>query len=75
VKNSVNLERALKAAGNAVTVRLYPALGHPDTVLALSAPFRAKAPILDEVAAFLHACAHPVADGGTPSSAAMQHTS
>lgn len=57
VKNSVNLERVLKAAGNPVTVRLYPGLTHPDTVLALSPPFRGKAPILNEAADFLHRAA------------------
>ena len=58
VKNSVNLAAALKAAGNPVTVHLYPGLSHPDTVLALSEPFRGKAPILAEVADFLHAQTH-----------------
>jgi acetyl esterase/lipase len=53
VKNSVNLARVLKQAGNPVTVHLYPGLSHPDTVLALSVPFRGKAPILAEVTDFL----------------------
>jgi acetyl esterase/lipase len=51
--NAVDLDRALRAAGNASTLRLYPTLTHPDTVLALSVPFRGKAPILDEAAAFM----------------------
>lgn len=51
--NSINLDRALRAAGNRSTLRLYPTLAHPDTVLALSIPFRGKAPILSEVTAFL----------------------
>jgi acetyl esterase/lipase len=59
VKNSVNLDRALKAAGNPVTLRLYPGLSHSDTVLALSVPFRGKAPILNEVTAFLEKVAAP----------------
>jgi acetyl esterase/lipase len=57
VFNSVNLARDLKAAGNPVTVRLYPTLTHPDTVLALSVPFRGKAPILAETVDFLKAAA------------------
>ena len=57
VKNSVNLNRELTKAGNPVTIHLYPGLSHPDTVLALSVPFRGKAPILAEVADFLHKAA------------------
>ena len=52
-RNAVSLDRALRAAGNASTLRLYPDLSHPDTLLALSVPFRGKAPILDETTAFL----------------------
>jgi acetyl esterase/lipase len=55
VHNAVNLDRALRQAGNASTLHLYPSLSHPDTVLALSIPFRGKAPILAETADFLHA--------------------
>jgi acetyl esterase/lipase len=55
VHNAVNLDRALKQAGNASTLHLYPGLSHPDTVLALSVPFRGKAPILAETVDFLHA--------------------
>lgn len=51
--NAVNLDRALRASGNASTLSLYPGLAHPDTVLALSVPFRGKAPILDDAAAFM----------------------
>jgi acetyl esterase/lipase len=53
VKNSINLDRALTGAGNPSTLRLYPGLSHPDTVLALSVPLRGRAPILAEVTDFL----------------------
>lgn len=53
--NSINLDRALREAGNRSTLHLYPGLSHPDTVLALSVPFRGKAPILEEVTGFLRA--------------------
>lgn len=53
--NSVNLDRALLAAGNRSTLHLFPGLSHPDTVLALSVPFRGKAPILSEMTAFMKA--------------------
>jgi dipeptidyl aminopeptidase/acylaminoacyl peptidase len=55
--NSINLDKALRAAGNRSTLHLYPGLDHPATVLALSVPFRGKAPILEEAAAFLHQAA------------------
>lgn len=48
VHNAVNLDRALREAGNASTLRLYPLLSHTDTAAALSIPFRGKAPILAE---------------------------
>ena len=54
VHNAVNLDRALRQAGNASTLHLFPTLTHPDTALALSVPFRGKAPILAETAQFLH---------------------
>jgi hypothetical protein len=34
-------------------VRLYPHLGHVGILLALSKPFRGKAPVLGDMAAFL----------------------
>jgi acetyl esterase/lipase len=51
--NAVNLDKALRAAGNPSTLRLYAGLKHPDTALALSVPFRVKAPILAEMSAFV----------------------
>ena len=51
--NAINLDKALRATGNRSTLRLYPGLTHTDTAVALSIPFRGKAPILDEVTAFL----------------------
>lgn len=50
---SVRMGRALEAAGARAEVRIHQDLTHTDTVLALSRPFRRKAPILDEVAGFL----------------------
>ncbi len=50
---SVRMARALEAAGAKAEVKIFQALNHSDTVLALSRPFRGKAPILDEVSGFL----------------------
>jgi len=52
-KNSINLAAALQATGVAVTLKLYPKLGHADTVAALSIPARGRAPILADIAAFI----------------------
>jgi acetyl esterase/lipase len=52
-KNSINLAAALKVLGAQVTLKLYPRLGHADTVAALSIPARGRAPTLADIAAFV----------------------
>ncbi len=52
-KNSRNLATALGARGVPVTLRLYPKLGHADTVAALSKAARGRAPTLADIAAFV----------------------
>ena len=52
-KNSINLAAALRAKGDAVTLRLYPGLKHADTVAALSIPARGRAPTLADITAFV----------------------
>jgi len=52
-KNSVNLAAALNALAVPVTLKLYPKLTHSDTVAALSAPLRGRAPILADIRGFL----------------------
>jgi acetyl esterase/lipase len=52
-RNSRNLAAALRAQGVAVELELFPELGHADTVAALSKPARGRAPILDEIRAFV----------------------
>jgi hypothetical protein len=49
----VNLAAALRARGDAVTLKLYPKLRHADTVAAMSLPARGRAPTLPDVAAFI----------------------
>lgn len=51
--NAKNLAAALKAAGSSADVKLYPDLGHIGIILALSKPFRGKAPVLDDTTTFL----------------------
>jgi acetyl esterase/lipase len=52
-RNARNLAAALRAAGAAATLLMYPKLGHGDTVAALSEPARRRAPILREVGSFI----------------------
>ena len=54
-KNSRNLATALSAQGVSATLKLYPRLAHADTVAALSAPARGRAPTLADIAAFVNA--------------------
>lgn len=51
--NAVNLTKALTKAGSPVEFRGYAGLTHEDVVMALSRPFRAKAPVLADSVAFL----------------------
>jgi acetyl esterase/lipase len=54
-RNSQALARALAAAGDEVQLKIYPGLDHKDMALALSRPFRGKAPVLADMIAFLRA--------------------
>ena len=54
-RNTRKLAAALREAGARVEERHYPGLDHADTVLALSRPFRSKAPMLAQMTAFLKA--------------------
>jgi acetyl esterase/lipase len=59
--NAVNLTAALKKVGAPVEFRNYDGLTHENVVMALSRPFRGKAPVLADSVAFIHAAlAHPV---------------
>ena len=54
-KNARNLFRRLSDTGALVVEKEYPGLGHEDIAMALSLPFRGKAPVLDDSSAFLMA--------------------
>jgi acetyl esterase/lipase len=51
-RNSQRLAERLRAAGVDARVKTYPELGHVGIVTALARPFRGRAPVLDDVAAF-----------------------
>jgi acetyl esterase/lipase len=54
-KNTVKLAARLRAAGVVVEERHYPGVDHVRMVLALSRPFRGRAPVLEEMTTFLRA--------------------
>ena len=53
-KHSIRLTELVRAAGGQADLRLYPGLGHGDTLAGLSRPGRGRAPTLDDVAAFVN---------------------
>jgi acetyl esterase/lipase len=54
-KNTVKLAARLRAAGVPVEEEHYPGVDHVRMVLALSRPFRGRAPVLRQMTEFLHA--------------------
>lgn len=52
-RDTAHLAAALRAAGAPVEERHYPGIGHNELMMALARPFRSKAPLLDEMTAFL----------------------
>ncbi len=49
LSNTVNMAKALRAAGDMVEVKIYPGVDHPGIILALSPLFRGKAPVLADM--------------------------
>jgi acetyl esterase/lipase len=54
-KNARNLAARLRSLGAPVEEREYAGQGHEDIAMALSLPFRGKAPVLDDSVSFLNA--------------------
>jgi acetyl esterase/lipase len=52
-RNAINLTAALKKFGAPVVLRNYKGLTHENVVMALSRPFRGKAPVLTDSVAFI----------------------
>jgi len=50
--NSINLDKALRAAGAASTLKVYQGVGHVGIMMALAKPLRGLAPTLDDVVSF-----------------------
>ena len=53
-EDTIILNRRQRAAGGRSEARLYPGLSHTDTLASFSPLFRRKAPVLADMAAFLH---------------------
>ena len=53
-RNTIALSEKLKRAGSPVEVKHYAGVGHIEIMLALSLPFRSKAPVLDDVVHFFN---------------------
>jgi len=53
-RNSVHLQKKLAEAGVRSELKTYPGIGHVGIVTALARPFRDRAPVLADVAAFAH---------------------
>lgn len=54
-RNTVALAARLRHTGHEIEERHYPGVDHKGTLLAISRPFRGKAPVLDDILAFLGA--------------------
>lgn len=54
-RNASSLADALRREGEPVSLKFYPDIGHAAILLALSRPFRGKAPVLADTLAFIHA--------------------
>jgi acetyl esterase/lipase len=54
-RNAIILSQRLNAVRAKVAFRAHENLNHNDIVMALSLPFRKKAPVLDDAVAFLEA--------------------
>jgi acetyl esterase/lipase len=53
-RNSIHLTERLHSMGDDVTLKIYPNLAHISIALSLADGFRDKAPVLDDVAAFVN---------------------
>jgi len=71
-RNAISLARRLGQLGNRTAMlALYPGLTHNDVIMAISRPFRSKAPVLDDSVAFFDAAlsGKPMVAGAGPGAA------
>jgi len=60
-RNSIRLAKRMEQLGGDATLRMFPGLDHEDVIMAVSKPFRGKAPVLQESVDFLTAHSQPQA--------------
>ncbi len=53
-ENSRRLDAKMKKLGNSSTLKIYHGLGHVGIVLSLAQGFRHRAPLLQDIGAFIH---------------------
>jgi acetyl esterase/lipase len=53
-RNTTRLAARIRAAGGPVTDKIYPGIAHVGIIIAVTPLFRGKAPVLDDVLAFIH---------------------
>ena len=51
--NTVNLAKMVRDAGGSAQHIIYPETGHIEILIALAKPFRGRAPVLSDAAAFI----------------------
>jgi len=54
-KNSINMDKALRAVGGSSTLKLYEGVSHVGIMLAMAKPLRGSAPTLEDVVSFFRA--------------------
>ncbi len=54
-RNSQRLDSAVRGAGGYSLLREYPGVNHEGIIMAVAGPFRGKAPVVDDIAAFIRA--------------------
>ena len=52
-RNATSLAAAMQRVGETAEVKVYPDIGHAAILLAISQPFRGKAPVIDDAVAFI----------------------
>jgi acetyl esterase/lipase len=61
-RNATSMAAAMGREGESTEVKMYPDIGHAAILLAMSRPFRGKAPVIDDVVGFISAHAGKALD-------------
>lgn len=72
-RNASSLAAALQREGDLVELKMYPGIGHAAILLAVSRPFRGKAPVLDDAVQFITVRAVKTSTQGASAQAGKSH--